>query len=235
MMMRKKKYHRKGEKLVCKKRDKELDNLLRYIRGLERLAKVTLETQKALFPSQSFERIQKQEIDDPEVLWLQLVVSFDLNNTTKSQLDVPLTPKAFLLRVFDHIKKVTLSDYDVNNILFLFYLKNGQPQYETHSLQQLLAIKVFAPFPIEHFTKIQFKGYRGASRVEIDFTLFDFPFLHPNDWISIFRILSKDEAKYEPIISHLKRMLICYIHEVANMDVQITIVLKKKTVVNPKE
>lgn len=51
----------------------------------------------------------------------------------------------------------------------------------------------------------------------------------------MFLILSKDEQKYERIIAHLKRMLICYIHEIANMDVEIASVLKKKPVLKPEE
>ncbi|CAI9276993.1 unnamed protein product [Lactuca saligna] len=44
-------------------------------------------------------------------------------------------------------------------------------------------------------------------------------------------MLSKDEQKYEPIISHMRRMMICYIHEVAKMDVEIASMLKKRPVV----
>lgn len=90
------------EKLVRKKRDKELDNILRYTRGLdtkeaeERLVKVTHETQKTILPPLSFERIQKEEIGDPEVLWLQPAVSFDLNNTANSQIDFHFILEDFL-------------------------------------------------------------------------------------------------------------------------------------------
>lgn len=41
--------------------------------------------------------------------------------------------------------------------------------------------------------------------------------------------------KFEPIVCHLKRMLICYIHEVAKLDVEIASVLKKMSVVDLKE
>ena len=39
----------------------------------------------------------------------------------------------------------------------------------------------------------------------------------------------------EPILAHLKRMLISYIQEVGNMDVEIVAVLRKKPNVLPKE
>lgn len=91
-----------GEKLVRKKRDKVLDDLLILRKELEakeakaRVAKVTLATQMSLFPPWTLERIQKEAIDHPNVHWLEPSVSFKLNNTSDSQLDFPLTSKAFL-------------------------------------------------------------------------------------------------------------------------------------------
>ena len=52
--------------------------------------------------------------------------------------------------------------------------------------------------------------------------------MNPYDWISLFYIVMKDKKKYEPIIMHLKMMIMCYILEIANMDVEITSVLKKE-------
>lgn len=120
-------------------------------------------------------------------------------------------------------------------MLFNFYLKYVPPHYKIWNLKKLFAVKVYAPFPTEQFTNVKFKGFRGAACTEEDFTLADLPSMNRNDWISLFMILSKDQAKYEPIVSHLKRMLICNIHEVAKLDVEISSVLKKKPVVDPKE
>lgn len=103
------------------------------------------------------------------------------------------------------------------------------------SLRKQVVVKFYAPFPVEHFTNIKFRGFIGATRTEFDFTLYDLPFINPNDWISLFLIISKDEAKYEAIVSHLKIMLICYIHKVAKLDEEIVAVLKKRSVVDPKE
>lgn len=62
-----------SEKLVRKKRDKELDDLLKICKELEaeeaetKIAKMMLETQKSLFPSWSIQRIQKEAINNPIV------------------------------------------------------------------------------------------------------------------------------------------------------------------------
>ncbi|CAI9264500.1 unnamed protein product [Lactuca saligna] len=117
-------------------------------------------------------------------------------------------------------------------MLFLFYIKYGKPQLQIWSLQKLVAVKVYAVFLAENFTNVSLKGFKGLSRTEVEFTLAYLPCMNPNDWISLFLILSKYEQKYEPMIAHLKRMLICYIHEVAKMDVEVAADLKKKTVVN---
>ncbi|CAI9290245.1 unnamed protein product [Lactuca saligna] len=52
--------------------------------------------------------------------------------------------------------------------------------------------------------------------------------MNPHDWICLFLILSKDEQNYEPNTTHLKRLLVCYIHDFAKMDVEIAFVLKNK-------
>ncbi|CAI9294204.1 unnamed protein product [Lactuca saligna] len=120
-------------------------------------------------------------------------------------------------------------------MLLIFYLKYGQPRYKIWNLKKLVAVKTYAPIPIEHFTNIKFRDFRGVARIEEDFTLENFPCMILNDWISLFMILSKDEAKYESIVSYVKIMLICYIHEVTKLDVEIAMVLKKKPIVDPKE
>lgn len=97
-------------------------------------------------------------------------------------------------------------------------------------------MKVYAPILTKHFVNVKFKGFRGASHVEDEFTLADLPCMNPYDWIFLFLIFfSKDEQEYEPIVDHLKRMLIFYIHEVAKMDVEVASVLKKRLVLKPEE
>lgn len=59
--------------------------------------------------------------------------------------------------------------------------------------------------------------------------------MNPFDWISLFNIVLKDEKKYEPIVARLKRMFICYILEIAKMDVEIASVLKKRPILKPEE
>ena len=79
---------------------------------------------------------------------------------------------------------------------------------------------------------IRFTGFRGVDKVLDEFTLADLPFMNLYDRISLFKM---DEKKYEPIVAHLKKMLICYILEFEKMDVEIALVLQKKPVVEPEE
>ncbi|CAI9297193.1 unnamed protein product [Lactuca saligna] len=55
------------------------------------------------------------------------------------------------------------------------------------------------------------------------------------NWSSKKIIGVKDEQKFDSIVAHLKRMLVCYIQEIGKMDVEITSVLHKKNKVHPKE
>ena len=50
-----------------------------------------LESRKTLFPAWTRERMIKEAIETPSILWLEPVISFDCNNTVDSQFDMPLT------------------------------------------------------------------------------------------------------------------------------------------------
>lgn len=162
-------------------------------------------------------------------------ISFDLENDLESQFDFPITPMTFLFRCFENIEKSLISDSAVNWKLFLFYLKYAKPQYETWSLKRIVAVKPGLPVQTKYFLKIQFKGFRGFNHILDEFTLADLPFMNPYNWIPLFYIIMKDENKYEPILAHFKRMIICYILEISKMDVKISSVLKKRPILKPLE
>ncbi|CAI9266893.1 unnamed protein product [Lactuca saligna] len=86
------------------------------------VAKFNLRTH-SVFPPWTMERIHNEAIDNLSLHWLELLVSFDLVNLAESQFDFPVTPRAFLFRCFEHIDRAPLSYYEVNNMLFSFYIK----------------------------------------------------------------------------------------------------------------
>ncbi|CAI9297600.1 unnamed protein product [Lactuca saligna] len=88
--------------------------------------------------------------------------------------------------------------------------------------------KVGLPVQTEDFLNIQFKGFRGRTHIFHDFTMGDLPFMNPYDWISLLYIAAKDVKKFVPIYEYLRRMIKCYILEMAKMDVEIMFVLKRK-------
>ena len=74
---------------------------------------------------------------------------------------------------------------------------------------------------------------RGLDKVEHAISLADLPNLNPHDWIILHNILLTSEAEYGPIIDHFKRMLVCYIMEVAKMDQEMASVFNKKPTISP--
>ena len=96
-------------------------------------------------------------------------------------------------------------------MMFLFYLKHMKPQYKTWRSKKITVVKVFGPIETESFLDAHFKVRRGATILVFEFTLTDLSCLNPFDWISLLLLLLKDEKKFEPIIAHLKRMLVGYI------------------------
>lgn len=74
---------------------------------------------------------------------------------------------------------------------------------------------------------------RGSANFEHTISLADLPNLNPHDWILLHNILLINSKEYEPIIDHLKRMLVCNILEVAKMDQEVASVLRKKLTILP--
>ena len=102
------------------KSDNDLDELNALRRKFEveeaesKSTKLVPETQKSLFPTWFFERIQKEAIEDLNLFQLDPTTSFDLTNDVECQFDFPITPRAFLFRCFEFIKKSMIYDSAVN-------------------------------------------------------------------------------------------------------------------------
>ncbi|CAI9294471.1 unnamed protein product [Lactuca saligna] len=122
--------------------------------------------------------ILNETVDNPNVYWLEPVVSFDLENSMDLQLDLPITPKAFQFCSFDKIANAPFPDHDVDQVLFSFYLKHMKPQYHTWSSKKITAIKVFGPIKTKSFINARFKTDRGAVSLVFEFTHADLPCLN---------------------------------------------------------
>ncbi|KAL7598229.1 hypothetical protein Lser_V15G23058 [Lactuca serriola] len=143
-----------------------------------------LESRKTLFPLWTLEKVLKEAIETPNILWLEPMISLDRINSVDSQ------------------------------ELVEFYLMSAQPQYQTWSAQKIINVRVLKPFREGNFTNVRFKVLRGSAKTEHAISLADLPNLNPHDWIILHNILLTNEAEYGPIIDHFKRMLVCYIMEV---------------------
>lgn len=176
----------------------------------------------------------KEAVENRSIHWLEPVTSFDMENKLDSQFDFLIIPKAFLFRSLVVIANVLDSDENVNKSLMEFYLKHAKPQYQTWISREITAIKFIRPIETESFVNVKFKTTRGSANSVFELSLIDPPCLNTFDWITLLHILITDEKKYEPIVAHIKRMLVSYIHEVAKMDIEITTVLRKKPTILPQ-
>ncbi|KAL7614886.1 hypothetical protein Lser_V15G06502 [Lactuca serriola] len=211
--------------------DDDVNCVAREAEEAERMQKEAhdlLESRKTLFPAWTRERMIKEAIDTPSILWLESVISFDCNNSVDSQFDMPLTRKAFIFHAFSNIFEVPHPNPEVDRELIEFYLKAARPQYLTWSAQKIVTVRVLKPYTEGRFINVRFKVIRGSAKTEHFISLADLPNLNPHDWIVLHNILLMNEAEYGPIIDHLKRMLVCYIMEVALMDQEVATTFKKK-------
>ncbi|KAL7606128.1 hypothetical protein Lser_V15G17505 [Lactuca serriola] len=161
------------------------------------------------------------------------MISLDRSNTIDSQFDMPLTRKAFVFHAFDNIAEFPHAHPKIDRDLVDFYLRAAQPQYQTWSAQKIINVRVLKPYREGNFTNVRFKVLRGSAKTEQCLSLADLPNMNPHDWIILHNILLTNEAEYGPIIDHFKRMLVCYIMEVAKMDQEIASIFKKKPTISP--
>ena len=96
-----------------------------------------------------------------------------------------------------------------------------------------MSSKLLDLFKTDSFVNIKFKTTRGSVNSIFEFSLADLPCLNPYEWITLLHFLMQYEKKYEPVVSHIKRMLVLYMYEVAKFDVEIASVLRKKSTVLP--
>ncbi|KAL7586079.1 hypothetical protein Lser_V15G41333 [Lactuca serriola] len=220
-------------------RDKDADLSARVAREAEEAerrqkeAYDLLESRKTLFPPWTLEKLLKEAIETPSILWLEPVISLDRSNNIDSQFDMPLTRKAFVFHAFNNVAEFPHPHPKVDRDLVDFYMRAAQPQYQTWSAQKIINVRVLKPYKEGNFTNVRFKVLRGSAKTEHAISLADLPNLNPHDWIILHNILLTNEAEYGPIIDHIKRMLVCYIMEVAKMDQEIATVIKKKPTISP--
>ena len=103
------------------------------------------------------------------------------------------------------------------------------------SASKITAVKVIGPIETENFPNAKFKVVRGSARQAHQFTLADQPCLDHYNWIMLYNLLLRNGQKYEPVITHLKLMIVLYVQEVGKMDMEIVVVLRRKASVLPKK
>lgn len=188
---------------------------------------------KTLFSLWTLERLLKEAIESPNINWLELVISFDLENKMDSHFDIPITRRSFVFHCFKPIATVPVPDARVDRALIDYYLAYSQPQYMTWSAQKITTVKVMKPVAVGGFIKVKFRVTRGSENTVPEISLADLPNLNPHEWILLTNFLLTEEQKYKPILTHLKRMLVSYIYEVSKLDTKFASALSEKPIVNP--
>ncbi|KAL7609416.1 hypothetical protein Lser_V15G13555 [Lactuca serriola] len=225
----------KGKKIAKESDDDDKETIADLFEetGRQKEAHDLLDSRKTLFPPWTLEKLLKEAIETPSILWLEPVISLDRSNTVDFQFDMPLIRKAFVFHAFDNNVEFPHPHPKVDRDLVDFYLRAAQPQYQTWSAQKIINVRVLKSYRERNFTNVRFKVLRGSAKTEHALSLADLPNLNPHDWIILHNILLTNEAEYGPIIDHFKRMLVCYIMEVAKMDQEVASVFKKKPTISP--
>ncbi|KAI3510635.1 hypothetical protein L1887_17767 [Cichorium endivia] len=211
-------------------REKELDEILRISKQLDaeeaaqRQKEIELEARKTLFHDWDYETMKKEAIAQPIENWLQPVCSYEVGNYVDSQMDFPMTSRVFLIRCFDELKTNKEPRGVVNDMLFNFYLEHSKPQFMSWNLKKIVKLTPRMPHVTSPFRNPRFFARRGSDEEKDEFTLADLPFMNPFDWVSLFNILTRRE-EHTILHEHIKKLLMGYILEVSNLDVEVASVL----------
>ncbi|CAI9260874.1 unnamed protein product [Lactuca saligna] len=108
-------------------------------------------------------------------------------------------------------------------------------QYELLSLKKITTVKNCEAIEVDGFMNYRFKIVRGNNNKEFEFTFVDLPLMNPNDWIVQFNILLTEKTNYANQLYHLKKMIISYLMEFCNVDVEVASVFQKNTTMKPSK
>ena len=75
-------------------------------------------------------------------------------------------------------------------------------------MSKITVVKVTGPIETDSFLNAKFKVVRGSTSQVYEFILVDLPCINPYEWIMLYNLLILGEKKYEPVINHLKLMII---------------------------
>ena len=90
-----------------------------------------LKQRKLKFPLWSLERLRKEVIEALSSHWLEPILSFDVENSKDSHIDMPITCKAFIFHCLESTVAIPSPDSKVDQDLLRYYLEFSQPQYLT--------------------------------------------------------------------------------------------------------
>lgn len=116
-----------------------------------------------LIPKWTLNRIQHDVVDLPNQYWLDQIASFGLQNSQDSQLDLPISPKAFRICAFVKVPNAPIIKSGANHILFSFYFKHMKLQYETWCANKIIDVKVTGPIKTDNFPNARFKAARSSD------------------------------------------------------------------------
>ncbi|CAI9275034.1 unnamed protein product [Lactuca saligna] len=134
----------------------------------EREARLKLENKKLLFPILMLKQIQSEAVDFMNQYWLEPVVSFKLQNTQDSQLDLLITPMAFKFLSFIKVANSPSTGNCVDQLLFAFYLKQMRLQYEIWSARKITTMKVIGPIETDSFQRQNSKLSKEVGTMDVD-------------------------------------------------------------------
>nr|KAJ0224063.1 hypothetical protein LSAT_V11C200061910 [Lactuca sativa] len=190
-----------------------------------------LEKKKSMFPIWTIDSLQRCAIDEPIILWLEPVMSFGIENSKDAQFHMPITRKTFIFHCFNLTAAIPSPDPKVDRDILEFYLEFAQPQYLTWSSKKITTLKFLKPYSAGKFINFKFKVTRGTEGSVHNITFADLPNLNPHDWILLNNIHLSNPQEYQPIIDHVKRILVYYIHEAAKIDQEIASAIHKRTTI----
>ena len=136
-----------------------------------------------IWPVWSKSKITKVFLPATTPYWLSPIAYLRVNTDANFQIDMPITPRAFIFKRMEPLEGVNVTDQRMNEILIEFYARSAKPQQAVWSC---IPIKTIPRFRRKNlianvFYNWEFEITRGTEKKKSTFTYADIPLMNPSD------------------------------------------------------
>lgn len=111
--------------------------------SLTRERKLIYASEVRIWPVWTKAKIAKDALPATDPYWLSPIATIRVNTNANFQIDMPITPRAFIFKHMEPLSGVEITDQKMNEILIEFYARSAKPQQDVWSCLPIKTIPRF--------------------------------------------------------------------------------------------